>query len=131
MPFAQEVRMGSKLRIVLFVVAVFIVLILVAPFLIPVNQFRPTIEQKASAALGRKVEVGNLSLSLFTGSLAADNLSIADDLKFSKSPFLTAKSIKVGVELVPLILHKDLVITNIVIDSPEVTLRCNPCRDWN
>src|SRR5437879_8013727 len=131
MPFAQEVRMGSKLRIVLFVVAVFIVLILVLPFLIPVNQFRPTIEEKASAALGRKVDVGNLSLSLFTGSLAADNLAIADDPKFSKSPFLTAKSIKVGVELVPLILHKDLNITNIVIDSPEVTLLRNTGGEWN
>src|SRR5436309_14640481 len=98
--------MGSKLRVVLIIVGILVVLVLVAPFLIPVNQFRPTIEEKASAALGRKVDVGNLSLSLFTGSLAADNLAIADDPKFSKSPFLTAKSIKVGVELVPLVLHK-------------------------
>jgi AsmA protein len=105
--------------------------VLVAPFLIPVNEFRPTIEQKASAALGRKVDVGNLSLSLFSGSLAADNLSIADDPKFSNSPFLTAKSVKVGVELLPLILHKDLNITRIIIDSPEVTLLRNPGGIWN
>src|SRR5438034_9935280 len=97
MPFAQEVRMGSKLRIVLFVVAVFIVLILVLPFLIPVNQFRPTIEEKASAALGRNVQIGDLSLALLRGSLSAENLSIGDDPKFSSSPFLTAKSLKVGV----------------------------------
>src|SRR5258708_7757453 len=90
--------MRRALRVILVIVVVLVVLVLVAPFLIPVNQFRPTIEQKASAALGRKVDVGNLSLSLFTGSLAADNLSIAEDPKFSKSPFLTAKSIKVGVE---------------------------------
>jgi AsmA protein len=123
--------MHRTLRVILIIVAVLVVLVLVAPFLIPVNQFRPTIEEKASAALGRKVEVGNLSLSLFTGSLAADNLSIADDPKFSKSPFLTAKSIKVGVELVPLILHKDLNITRIVIDSPEVTLLRSPGGEWN
>jgi AsmA protein len=123
--------MGRTLRVILVIVVVLVVLVLVAPFLIPVNQFRPTIEEKASAALGRKVDVGNLSLSLFTGSLAADNLSIADDPKFSSSPFLTAKSIKVGVELVPLILRKDLNITNIVIDSPEVTLLRNPGGEWN
>jgi AsmA protein len=123
--------MRRTLRVILVIIAVLLVLVLVAPFLIPVNQFRPTIEEKASAALGRKVDVGNLSLSLFTGSLAADNLSIADDPKFSNAPFLTAKSIKVGVELVPLILHKDLVITNIVIDSPEVTLLRNPSGEWN
>jgi AsmA protein len=123
--------MRRALRVLLVIIVVLVVLVLVAPFLIPVNQFRPTIEEKASAALGRKAEVGNLSLSLFTGSLAADNLSIADDPKFSKSPFLTAKSIKVGVELVPLILHKDLNITTIVIDSPEVTLLRNPGGVWN
>ena len=123
--------MRRTLRVILVLVVVLVVLVLVAPFLIPVNQFRPTIEEKASAALGRKVEVGNLSLSLFTGSLAADNLAIADDAKFRKSPFLTAKSIKVGVELVPLILHKDLNITNIVIDGPEVTLLPNPGGEWN
>jgi AsmA protein len=123
--------MRRALRVLLVIIVVLVVLVLVAPFLIPVNQFRPTIEEKASAALGRKVEVGNLSLSLFTGSLAADNLAIADDPKFSNSPFLTAKSIKVGVELLPLILRKDLVITNIVIDNPEVTLLRNPGGEWN
>ena len=119
------------LRVILILVVVLVVIVLVAPFLIPVNQFRPTIEAKASAGLGRKVDVGNLSLSLFTGSLAADNLAIADDPKFSKSPFLTAKSIKVGVELIPLILSKDLRITGITIDNPEVTLLRNPEGQWN
>src|SRR6266576_1333457 len=131
MPFAQEVRMGSKLRIVLFVVAVFIVLILVLPFLIPVNQFRPTIEEKASAALGRNVQIGDLSLALLRGSLSAENLSIGDDPKFSSSPFLTAKSLKVGVELVPLIFSKTLKITGVSIDTPQVTLLHNAAGVWN
>jgi AsmA protein len=123
--------MGSKLRIVLFVVAVFIVLILVLPFLIPVNQFRPTIEEKASAALGRNVQIGDLSLALLRGSLSAENLSIGDDPKFSSSPFLTAKSLKVGVELVPLIFSKTLKITGVSIDTPQVTLLHNPAGVWN
>lgn len=123
--------MSRTLRIVLIIVGILVVLIIVAPFLIPVNQFRPTIEEKASAALGRKVDVGNLSLSLFTGSIAADNLSIADDPKFSQSPFLTAKSVRVGVELIPLILSKQMNITGITIDSPEVTLIRDPHGEWN
>ena len=61
-PSEQEVRMGSKLRVVLIIVGVLVVLILIAPFLIPVNQFRPTIEEKASAALGRKVQLGDQAL---------------------------------------------------------------------
>jgi AsmA protein len=123
--------MSRSLKIVAIVVGVLIVLVLVVPFLIPVNQFRPTIEQKASAALGRKVEVGNLSLSLFSGALGADNLSIADDPKFSNSPFLTAKSVKVGIELMPLIFSKALNVTNVVIDSPQVSLIRNAGGEWN
>jgi AsmA protein len=102
-PAVVEVVMNKTLKIVLIVVAVLIVLVLVVPFLIPVNQFRPAIEEKASLALGRKVQVGDLSLSLIGGSLSAKDLSIGDDPKFSSAPFLTAKSLKVGVEILPLI----------------------------
>src|SRR5271170_2028413 len=127
----MEVPMSRSVRIIAIVVGVLIVLVLVVPFLIPVNQFRPTIEQKASAALGRKVEVGNLSLSLFSGALEADNLSISDDPKFSSAPFLTAKSVKVGVELMPLIFSKTLNVTDVTIDSPQVSLIRNPGGEWN
>src|SRR5216684_3765876 len=123
--------MKKALKIVLIVVGVLILLVLVVPFLIPVNQFRPTIEEKASAALGRKVELGNLSLSLISGSLSADNITIGDDPKFSSSPFLTAKSLKVGVEMMPLIFSKTLNVTGVTIASPQVTLLHNAAGVWN
>jgi AsmA protein len=123
--------MNRTLRTVLIVVAVLVVLLLVAPFLIPVDSFRPTIEEKASAAIGRQVQLGHLSLSLLGGSLSAENLSVGDDLKFSKSPFLTAKSVKVGVEVMPLIFSKTVNVTGITIENPEVTLLRNPAGVWN
>jgi AsmA protein len=123
--------MSKSLRIILIVVAVLIVLVLVTPFLIPVNQFRPTIEEKASAALGRKVQLGDLSLSLIGGSLSAVDLSIGDDPKFSPTPFLTAKALKVGVEIFPLIFSKTLNVTGVTIDTPQVTLLRNPAGQWN
>jgi AsmA protein len=123
--------MSRKLRIILVSIGIFLLVLLIAPFLIPVNQFRPTIEEKASAALGRKVTLGNLRLSLFSGSLAAENLSIGDDPKFSPSSFLTAKSFKVGVELMPLIFSKTLNVTGITIQNPQVTLVRNAAGQWN
>jgi len=123
--------MKRTLRIIAIVVVVLIVLVVVAPFLIPVDKFRPTIEEKASQALGRKVELGNLSLSLLSGSLSAESISIGDDPKFSTSPFLTAKSVKVGVDLMPLIFSKTLNVTGITIESPEVILLHNPAGQWN
>ncbi len=123
--------MKRTLRIVAIVVVVLILILVIAPFLIPVDKFRPTIEEKASQALGRKVELGNLSLSLLSGSLTAENLSIGDDPKFSSSPFLTAKSLKVGVELMPLIFSKTLNVTGITIEDPEVMLLHNGAGQWN
>jgi AsmA protein len=123
--------MSRKLRIILISIGIFIVVLLIVPFLIPVNQFRPTIEGKASAALERKVTLGNLSLSLFGGSLAGEDLSISDDPKFSSSAFLTAKSVKVGVELMPLIFSKTLNVTGITIQNAQVTLVRNAAGQWN
>jgi AsmA protein len=123
--------MSRTLRNVLIAVGVLVVILIVVPFLIPVNRFRPTIEEKASAALGRKVQVGDLSLSLLGGALTAKDLSIGDDPKFSASPFLTAKSLSVGVEMMPLIFSKQLNVTGITIDEPQVTLLKNPAGDWN
>ena len=123
--------MNRTLRNVAIVIAVLVLLLLVVPFLIPVDKFRPTIEQKASQALGREVQFGSLSLSLLSGSLSAESLSIGDDPKFSTSPFLTAKSLKVGVEIFPLIFSKTLNVTGITIENPEVTLLHNGAGQWN
>jgi len=122
---------SRKARIVLIVIAVVIVLLVILPYLVPVNQFRPTIEEKVGAALGRKVELGNLSFSLIGGSLSAENLSIGDDPKFSPTPFLTAKSLKVGVEIMPLIFSKSLEVTGVTIVEPKVTLLRNAAGRWN
>ncbi len=123
--------MSSKLKWIGIAVVALLVLLFILPFLIPVNKFRPTIEEKASAALGRKVELGNLSLSILSGSLGIDNLSIADDPKFNSGPFLTAKSVKVGVELMPLIFSEQVNVTGIEIVNPQVTLLKNPSGKWN
>lgn len=123
--------MSRTLRYILIAVGVLIVLIIAIPFFIPVNQFRPTIEEKASAALGRKVQVGNLGFSLWHGALTAQDLSIGDDPKFSPSPFLTAKSLDVGVEVMPLIFSKQLNVTNIAIEDPQVTLLKDAKGNWN
>jgi len=123
--------MNRKVRNILIAVGIVIVILVVVPFLIPVNQFKPTIEAKASAALGRQVQMGNLSLSLLTGSLSAENLAVGDDPKFSQTPFLTAKGVRVGVAMMPLIFSRALNITSVTIKDPQVTLLHNPAGQWN
>ena len=112
-------------------VAAFVVLLLLLPLLINVNSFRPKIESELSNALGRKVEVGDLSLSILGGRVSAANIRIADDPAFSTSPFLTAKSLKIGVELMPLIFSKQLNITGLTLDEPSIMLLSGPNGKWN
>jgi AsmA protein len=123
--------MDRKLRNILIAVGIVILILVIVPFLIPVNQFKPTIEAKASAALGRQVQMGNLSLSLLTGSLSADNLVVADDPKFSQTSFLTAKAVRVGVAMMPLLFSRSLNITSVTIKDPQVILLHNPAGQWN
>jgi AsmA protein len=121
----------KALKWIAIVVVALIVLLFIIPFLIPVNKFKPTIEAKAAAALGRQVKLGNLSLSLLTGSLGVDDLSIADDPKFGTNPFLTAKSLRVGVEMMPLIFSQQVNVTAITIDKPQVMMLRDPSGKWN
>ncbi len=123
--------MKTALKIIGIVVAVLLVAAIALPFLVNVNSFRPQIESRLNEALGRPVTVGNLSLSLFSGGVRADQLSIADDPTFSNAPFIKAKSLKVGVELMPLIFSKQLNVTEIVIDEPEIVLLRNQAGVWN
>ena len=119
------------LRITGIAVAVLLVILLALPFLINVNSFRPKIESELTNVLGRRVALGELSLSLLSGKVSVENVSIADDPAFSKSPFVTAKSLKVGVELMPLVFSKTLNVTGIVLDEPKITLLKAANATWN
>lgn len=119
------------LKIAGIVVAVLVVILIALPLFINVNNYRPKIEAQATAGMGRQVKLGNLSLSILSGSVVADDIAIADDPAFSKSPFLTAKSLKVGVELMPLIFSKQLNITDIKLEQPQITLLKTANGKWN
>lgn len=123
--------MKTPVKVALIAVALLIVVAIALPFLINVNSFRPEIESNLSSALGRPVKVGNLSLGIFSGSVQADQLAIADDPKFSNAPFIQAKTLQVGVELMPLIFSKQLNVTNLRIDQPQINLLRDRDGVWN
>ena len=124
--------MKRTIKIVAIVVGVIIVILIALPFLINVNTFRPTLESELTSALGRQVKVGNLSLSLLSGGVTADDISIADDPEFSKTPFVQAKSLTVGVELIPLIFSKTLNVTDLTLNQPEISLvKSENGEKWN
>jgi AsmA protein len=123
--------MKKLIYIVGGIVVVLLAAIVILPFVIDANRFRPEIEQLMSAALNRQVTIGNIQLSILSGGVAVDNLSIADDPAFSRDPFLTAKSVTVGVEMAPLIFSRLLHVTGLTIDQPQATLLRTAAGAWN
>jgi AsmA protein len=124
--------MKRILKIVAIVVGVLILIAVAIPFFIDANTFRPTLESNLTSVLGRQVKVGNLSLRLLAGAVSADDISIADDPAFSKSPFVQAKSLKVGVEMMPLIFSKQLNVTELTLNQPDINLvRSQNGEKWN
>jgi AsmA protein len=123
--------MKRALQIVGIIVAVLLLIAIVLPFVVNVNSFRPRLESELSSALGRQVKVGNLGLSILSGSVSAENLSIADDPGFSKEAFIRAKALKVGVEVMPLIFSKTLHVTELTLERPEIILLQSASGKWN
>ena len=124
-------RSVKFLKIIGIVLAVIILAALALPFFINANQFRPVLEERLTAALGREVKIGDLKLSVFSGGASASDITIADDPAFSKEPFLRAKDLAVGVELWPLIFSRQLNVTSLTIDQPEIALLQSAAGDWN
>ena len=107
----------KKLLYILGAIVVLLLLVIaILPFVIDVNRFRPDIERLMSEALNRKVTIGNIRLSLLSGGVGVDDLSISDDPAFSKNPFLSAKAVTIGVEMQPLIFSRTLHVTGLTID---------------
>jgi len=124
-------RSVKTLRIIGIVLAVIIVVALALPFFINANQFRPVLEERLTSALGRDVKIGGLTLSVFSGGASASDVTIADDPAFNSGPFLSAKSLAVGVELWPLIFSRQLNVTSLTVDQPEIALIQSAKGDWN
>lgn len=123
--------MKSKFRIVVIVIVILLLVVVALPFLIDLNAFRPKLEAQLTNALGRQVKIGNLKMSILSGSVTADNLSIADDPAFSSSPFVQAKSLQVGVELIPLVFSRAVHVTGFTLQQPQITLLQSKSGTWN
>jgi AsmA protein len=123
--------MKKPLLVIGGIVLLLLIILLCLPLFINANQFKPTLESKLTTALGRQVTIGDIKLAIFSGGVTVSDIAIADDPNFSKSPFLTAKSLTVGVELMPLIFHKQVNVESITLDSPDVSLIHGPGGKWN
>ena len=123
--------MKKFLKIIGIIVVVLILIVIALPFVINVNKFKPTLESDLTTALGRKVEIGDIQLSILSGGVKVSDVSIADDPAFSTSPFLQAKEVTAGVALMPLIFSGKLAVSSFTVSDPQVQLLHAASGKWN
>jgi AsmA protein len=107
------------------------VALLVVVSLLDANQFRPQLEAMLGGAIGRTVTIGHIDVSLLSGGIVVQDLTIADDPAFSSKPFVTAKAVKVGVDLLPLVLSRSLNVHSLRLEQPHVALLQSRDGRWN
>jgi AsmA protein len=117
--------------ILIAIAAVLLIGFFVVQHLLDADTYRGRIETTLSNSLGRPVQLGHLDFSLFSGSLVAESPSIADDPAFGNQPFLTAKNVRIGVEMGPLLFHRELHITGFTIEQPKISLIRAENGTWN
>src|ERR1700728_4285378 len=118
-------------KIAIGIAVVLILVVLVVPLFVNADAFRPALENELDSTLGRKVTLGKLSFSLWSGSVVADELTVADDPVFGTSPFLQAKSLKIGVDTGAFLFHHEVNVRKFVAKSPEIHLISNAQGGWN
>lgn len=121
----------KPLAIVAIVIAIILLILIITPFFINADRFRPEIQEVLSEKLGRNVQLGHIRVSLFSGDLSADQISISDDPAYSKEPFLTAKSLSIGVDVIPLIFSRDLRVHSLTFNNPHLQLLRSAAGEWN
>ncbi len=127
--------MAKSVRLLLItVVSVVVLLVIVAaavPLFLNADTFRARIEATLTKSLNRKVTIGKVDLSIFSGGLVATNTVIADDPNFSTQPFMQVDSVKIHVEILPLLIHKQVRIRGFSLDTPKVELLRAANGKWN
>jgi AsmA protein len=118
-------------KILIFIAAVLVAAVAAIPLFVNANTFRPAIERELASTLGRSVKVGDLSLSVFSGSMLSQDLSVAGDPNFSATPFLTAKTLRIGVSLRALVFWHEIELRGFQIESPQINLIRAANGTWN
>lgn len=122
--------MKKKLAIGVAIVAgLFVVTLLLLEYVVDLNTFSPKIITLAEEALHRKVELGNISLSLLRGPGArVQKIAIFEQDQTNR--FVQAKDVVASVKLLPL-LSKKVEVAKVVLDEPVVTIKRTASGGWN
>ena len=107
----------------LFLPVLIIAVLLIAPFFMDIQKYKPQIENRVSEITGRPFTLGgDMRLSLFPlAGLSLSDIRLDNPPGFETRDFLSVKSLEVRLKLLPL-LSKDIRITRFSLKNPMITL---------
>ena len=86
---------------------------------------------QAEQALGRKVSVDDVEVSLWNGiGFRLTNFAMSDDPAFSSAEFVRAKDLQVNLKFLPL-LRRDVRVKKLILHNPAISIIRNAKGDFN
>jgi len=86
---------------------------------------------QAEQALGRKVSVDDVEVSLWNGiGFRLTNFAMSDDPAFSSAEFVRAKDLQVNLKFLPL-LRRDVQVKKLILHNPTISIIRNAKGDFN
>jgi uncharacterized protein involved in outer membrane biogenesis len=96
-----------------------------------INRNKDYFLAQAERALGRKVSVGDVGVTLWGGvGLRLSNFTMSDDPSFSSSHFVRAEDLQINVKLLPL-LRKDFQVKRLILHRPLIEVIRNKEGKFN
>jgi len=100
-------------------------ILLIVPFFIDVNDYKPQIAKAVKDATGRSLQIGEIEASLFPWvGVRLAGVRLANRAGFSDREFLKVESLDVQLDFLPL-LSKQIKIKRFILDAPELFLERN------
>src|SRR5262252_10495778 len=91
--------------------------------LIPLDRFKPQVESRLSGLLGSKVTVNSVRLSLLRGpAIEIRGMTAREDSAFGEGSVLEADTVRAGIAILPLALHRQIAINRIRFNGATLRL---------
>ncbi|MGH9805424.1 MAG: AsmA family protein, partial [Candidatus Acidiferrales bacterium] len=116
----------SKLFLIAATVAVLLVAaLLIAPYLLDLDRYRPLIVSQLEQATGRKVEIENLRLHFLPSiRVVVTNLRVKNPRDFPEGDTVAVSRVDIGVALGAL-LRREIEVTSVMVSGVELNLLAN------
>src|ERR1700693_2516517 len=105
-------------------------LIFAIPAMVRVDRYRPRIIAYLQEKLGKQVEIGRLSLTLFPVSLHVDDFGVKNPSIFPAGYVVKIAHADAEFDF-PALLHRQVVIKLLVLEDPVLHLISDPDGPWN